>query len=60
MLESLCKRLNTLTLDEVICLLIMQQRRQRLEEVFEVDRGRIKPFSEKDWGEDRNRHLYMD
>lgn len=59
-LERLCRRLDALTLDEVIRLLITQQRRQRLEEVFEVDKETIKPFSEEDRGEDRNRHPCMD
>ncbi|MEM2593498.1 MAG: VapB-type antitoxin [Candidatus Bathyarchaeia archaeon] len=54
MLESLRKKLGAPTLDETIRLLIMQRRRQRLEEVFGIDRGRIKPFSEEDRGEDRS------
>ncbi|MEM0017197.1 MAG: VapB-type antitoxin [Candidatus Korarchaeum sp.] len=52
MLESMRRKLNVSTLDETIRLLIIQQRRRKLEEVFGIDRGRIRPFSEVDRGED--------
>ncbi|MEM1520045.1 MAG: VapB-type antitoxin [Candidatus Korarchaeum sp.] len=52
MLESMRRKLNVSTLDETIRLLIIQQRRRKLEEVFGIDRGRIRPFSEGDRGED--------
>ncbi|MEM1509628.1 MAG: hypothetical protein QXY49_00755 [Thermofilaceae archaeon] len=54
MLENMRRRLNASTLDETIRLLIVQQRKRRLEEVFGVDKGRVKPFSEEDRGEDRS------
>jgi hypothetical protein len=54
MLERLRQRLQASTLDEAIRLFIMRQRRQRLEEALGLDRGKIKPFSEEDRGEDRD------
>ncbi len=54
MLERLRQRLGASTLDETIRLYIMRQRVQRLEEAFGLDRGKVKPFSEEDRGEDRN------
>jgi hypothetical protein len=54
MLERLRQKLGASTLDETIRLFITQQRRQRLEEVFGVDKSKIKPFEEEDRGEDRS------
>ena len=54
MLERLRRKLGTQTLDETIKLFITQQRKQRLTEVFGIDKGKIKPFTEEDRGEDRN------
>jgi hypothetical protein len=54
MLERLCQKLGASTLDETIRLFIIQQRRRRLEEAFGLDKGKIKPFSEEDRGEDRD------
>ena len=54
MLEKLRERLGASTLDETIRMFITRQRMQRLEEVFGLDRGKIKSFSEEDRGEDRN------
>jgi len=54
MLERLRRKLQASTLDEAIRLLIARQRRQRLDETFGVDKGKIKSFSEEDRGEDRN------
>ncbi|MEM2394473.1 MAG: VapB-type antitoxin [Candidatus Bathyarchaeia archaeon] len=51
MLEKLRKKLGAQTLDETIRLFITQQRKQRLSEAFGVDRGKIKPFTEEDRGE---------
>ncbi|MCS7124787.1 MAG: VapB-type antitoxin [Candidatus Bathyarchaeota archaeon] len=51
MLEKLRQKLGVQTLDETIRLFIAQQRRQRLSEVFGVDKGKIKPFTEEDRGE---------
>jgi len=42
------------TLDETISLFIAQQRRQKLSEVFGIDKGEIKPFMEKDRGKNTN------
>jgi hypothetical protein len=54
MLERLRRKLQASTLDEAIRLFIARQRRQRLDETFGVDKGKIKSFSEEDRGEDRN------
>jgi hypothetical protein len=54
MLERLRQKLRAQTLDETIQLFITQQRKQRIDETFGLDRGKIKPFSEEDRGEDRN------
>jgi len=54
MLERLRQKLRAQTLDETIQLFIAQQRKQRIDETFGLDRGKIKPFSEEDRGEDRN------
>lgn len=54
MLEKLRKKLGAQTLDETIRLFITQQRRQRLSEAFGVDKGKIKPFTEEDRGENTN------
>ncbi|MBC7130453.1 VapB-type antitoxin [Candidatus Bathyarchaeota archaeon] len=54
MLERLRRKLGARTLDETIRLFIAQQRKQRLTEVFGIDKGKIKPFTEEDRGEDRN------
>lgn len=54
MLERLRQKLQAKTFDETIRLFITWQRRQRLGETFGVDKGKIKPFSEEDRGEDRN------
>ena len=54
MLEKLRKKLGASTLDETIRLFISWQRRERLEEAFGVDKGKIKPFEEEDRGEDRS------
>jgi hypothetical protein len=53
-LERLRQKLQASTLDETIRLFIARQRRQRLDETFGVDEGKIKPFSEEDRGENRN------
>jgi len=51
MLERLRQKLGAQTLDETIKLFIIQQRKKRLSEVFGVDKGKIKPFTEEDRGE---------
>ncbi|MEM3105239.1 MAG: VapB-type antitoxin, partial [Candidatus Bathyarchaeia archaeon] len=47
MLEKLRQKLGVQTLDETIRLFIVQQRRQRLSEVFGIDKRKIKPFTEE-------------
>ncbi|MBS7635239.1 VapB-type antitoxin [Candidatus Bathyarchaeota archaeon] len=54
MLERLRGKLHASTLDETIRLIITWQRRQKLNEAFGLDEGKIKSFSEEDRGEDRN------
>ena len=54
MLEKLRQKLQAKTLDEAIRLFITWQRIKKLEETFGVDKGKIRPFSEEDRGEDRN------
>ncbi len=54
MLERLREKLGAQTLDETIRLFIAQQRKNRLNEVFGIDKGKIKPFTEEDRGEDSN------
>jgi len=54
MLERLRQKLRAQTLDETIRIFITQQRKQRIDETFGLDQGKIKPFSEEDRGEDRN------
>ncbi len=51
MLMKLQQKLGAKTLDETIRLFIKQQRRERLNEAFGIDEGKIKPFTEEDRGE---------
>ncbi|MEM2676258.1 MAG: VapB-type antitoxin [Candidatus Bathyarchaeia archaeon] len=51
MLEKLRRKLGVQTLDETIRVFIAQQRRQRLSEVFGIDKCKIMPFTEEDRGE---------
>lgn len=48
MLEKLRRKFGLSTIDETIRILIKQYRIQKLNEVFGLDKGRIKPFSEED------------
>lgn len=41
------------SVEEVIRRFLLERRRRMLEEVFGADKGRIKPFTEEDRGEDR-------
>ena len=54
MLERLRERMEAGSLDEAIKLLIVRQRKITIVQAFGLDRGRIKPFSEEDRGEDRS------
>ena len=53
-LESLRKRMNAKSLDEAIRLLVGRERKMKIDEAFGSDKGKIKPFSEEDRGEDRS------
>ena len=53
-LEKLRQKFNAKSLDEAIRLLIARERKMKIDEAFGLDKGRIKPFSEEDRGEDRN------
>ena len=54
MLEKFRDKLNAESLDEAIQILIMRQRRAVIDEIFGLDRGRLRPFTEEDRGEDRS------
>jgi len=54
MLEQLRDKLKAESLDETIQALIKQQRKALISKSFGLDRGRIKPFTGEDRGEDRS------
>ncbi|RLI00676.1 hypothetical protein DRO38_06085 [Candidatus Bathyarchaeota archaeon] len=54
MLERFRDKLNAESLDEAIRILIMRQRRAIIDEIFGLDKGRLKSFTEEDRGEDRS------
>lgn len=54
MLERLRDKLKLGSLDEAIRVLIIRQRKMKVDEAFGLDRGRVKPFTEEDRGEDRS------
>ncbi len=51
-LSSLQRSLKTRSLDETVDLLVKQHRKELLRKAFGADRGKIKPFSEEERGED--------
>ena len=51
-LSSLQHSLNAKSLDETVDLLVNQHRKELIREAFGSDRGKIKPFGERDRGED--------
>lgn len=53
-LENLREKLGAESLDDAIQSLVKRQRKAVLEKSFGVDKGRIKPFTETDRGEDRS------
>ncbi|NLF89140.1 VapB-type antitoxin [Candidatus Bathyarchaeota archaeon] len=53
-LENIREKLKAESLDETIQLLVKQQRKTILESAYGVARGKIKPYTEEDRGEDRN------
>jgi len=52
-LEKLREQLNARSLDQIVRLLIKRHRVEALRAAFGADRGRIRPFTEEDRGEDR-------
>ena len=54
MLEKIRDKFKAGSLDEALQVLITRQRKMVINEVFGLDKGRIKPFTEEDRGEDRN------
>lgn len=53
-LEQIREKINAQSLDEAILSLIKKQRKEIIEKSFGIDRGKLKPFTEADRGEDRN------
>ena len=53
-LEDLREKLGAESLDQAIQTLVKRQRKAILDSSFGADRGKIKPFSESDRGEDRS------
>jgi len=56
-LETLREQLNARSLDEVVRLLIRKHRMDALREALGADRGKIRPFTEEDRGEDGSARL---
>jgi predicted CopG family antitoxin len=52
-LEALREAMKAKSVEEVIKRFLAERRRRLLEEVFGVDKGRLRPFTEEDRGEDR-------
>jgi predicted CopG family antitoxin len=53
-LETLRKAMKAKSIEEVIRRFLIERRKKGLEEVFGIDKGKIKPFTEEDRGEDRS------
>jgi hypothetical protein len=52
-LEALREAMKAKSMEEVIRGLLVERRQRMVEEVFGVDKGKVKPFTEEDRGEDR-------
>lgn len=52
-LEALRETMKAKSVEEVIRRFLAERRQRMLEEVFGMDKGRVKPFTEEDRGEDR-------
>lgn len=52
-LEALREKMKARSIEDVIKKFLLERRQKILEEVFGIDRGKIKPFTESDRGEDR-------
>ncbi len=53
-LETLRKAMKAKSIEEVIRRFLIERRKKSLEEVFGIDKGKIKPFTEEDRGEDHS------
>jgi hypothetical protein len=53
-LERLREKLEAESLDETIQSLIKKQRKIAVDKAFGLDKGKLRSFTEKDCGEDRN------
>jgi len=54
MLERLRDKLQAKSVDDAIRLLLIKNRARLIEEVFGIDKGAVKPFTEEDRGENRS------
>ncbi len=52
-LERLKEEMKARSIDETVMALIKSHRRKILAGIFGVDKGRVKPFTDEDRGEDR-------
>ena len=52
-LERLREEMKARSIDETVMALIKSHRRKILAGIFGVDKGRVKPFTDEDRGEDR-------
>jgi hypothetical protein len=53
-LERLREKLDVQSLDEAIQSLIKRQRKEAIDKAFNIDKNRIRAFTEEDRGEDRS------
>jgi hypothetical protein len=53
-LETLREAMKARSIEEVIKWFLKERRQRILEDVFGIDRGRVKPFTEEDRGGDRS------
>ena len=53
-LEDLRRAMKAKSIEEVIKRFLIERRRRTLEEIFGIDRERVRAFSEEDRGEDRS------
>jgi len=53
-LTALQRSLHTSSMDETIGILVKRHRKEILERLLGIDKGKISPFTERDRGEDRS------
>jgi len=53
-LETLRKAMKAKSIEEVIRRFLIERRKKSLDEMFGIDKEKIKPFTEEDRGEDRS------